>query len=62
MSDLNVVDVLVLAEFQESIRTAIPQIIGFLRHNEWTVHLAGVAALSRLSKQGKVSNFLTVHC
>ena len=56
-SDLSVVDVLV-AEFGESIRPAISQIIGLLSHSESNVRRAGADALSKFSEQGKVSKFL----
>ena len=55
---MNIVDVLV-AEFRESIRPAIPQIIALLRDSEWNVRGAGADALSKLSEQGNISSFLT---
>ena len=58
ISDLNVVDVL-LAEFRESIRPAIPRIIDLLSHGELNVRGAAADALSKLSEHGKVSKFLT---
>ena len=54
---LNVVDVFV-AEFQESIRSAIPQIIDLLG-SSLDVCIVATNALVKLSEQGKVSNFLT---
>ena len=50
---------LFVAEFRESIRAAIPQIITLLSHSEPFVCSAGADTLSKLSAQGKVSNFLT---
>jgi hypothetical protein len=38
---------------------AIPQIIALLSHRESNVCRAGVDALSKLSEQGKVLNFLS---
>ena len=52
---MNIADVLV-AEYQESIILAIPQIIGFLSDSDWNLRKAGADALSKLSEQGKVSN------
>ena len=58
MSDLNIVDVLLVAEFQESIRNAIPQIITFLKSQEsWSDFAANTLAI--LSEQGKLSKILT---
>ena len=59
ISDLNVVDVLVLAEYRESIRPAIPEIIDLLSHEELDVCEVAADALSKLSEHGKTSNFLT---
>jgi hypothetical protein len=42
-----------VAEFQESIGSAIPQIIAFLSDSNWGVCLAGANALLKLSEQGK---------
>ena len=50
---------LVLVEFRESIRPAIPEIIDLLSHSEENVRRAGVDILSKLSKQGNISSFLT---
>ena len=50
---------LFVAEFQELIRAAIPQIITLLQHLKPDVCEAGANALAKLSEQGKVSNFLT---
>ena len=58
-SDLNIVEVLFLAEFQELIGAAIPKIISLLRPWSSDVYKTGANALVRLSEQGKVSNFLT---
>ena len=57
ISSLNVVDVLV-AEFRESIKPAIPRIIVLLSDKELDVRKAAVDALLKFSEQGKVSNFL----
>ena len=46
------------AEFQETIRLAIPQIITFLSNDKWFIRQAGADALLKLSEQGKISNFL----
>ena len=54
--DLNVADVLV-AEFRESIRHAIPQIVSLLTNGERNARIAGADALSKLSEQGKVYIF-----
>ena len=59
--DLNVADVLV-AEFRESIRRAIPQIVSLLSYSERYVRIAGADALSKLSKEGKVLNFGPERC
>ena len=56
ISDLNIVDVLFVAVFRESIRDAIPTIITLLR--SWESDM-GVNSLEVLSEQGKVSNFLS---
>ena len=53
---MNVADVLV-ADFRESIRRAIPQIVSLLSDGESDVRWAGADALSKLSEQGKVLNF-----
>ena len=55
---MNVVDVLV-AEFRESIRPAIPQIIALLSDSGWNVREAGADVLSKLLGQGNISSFLT---
>ena len=55
-TDLNDVDVRHLAEFRESIRAAIPQIISLLGTWESDVD---AYLLAKLSEQGKVSIFLT---
>jgi len=57
-SDLNDIDVLV-AEFQESIEKAIPQIIALLHNSQLIVRQAGLDALSSLSKHGEALKFLT---
>lgn len=57
-SNLNVVDVHV-AEFRETIRGAIPEIIDLLEHSELNVLRAGADALAKLAEQGEVSDFLT---
>ena len=55
--DLIVVDVLV-AEFRESIRPAIPEMVNLL--NSWeSGFFEAVANILKLSERGKSSNFLT---
>jgi len=51
-SDLNFTDVLVV-EYRESIRPAIPQIIALLGDSDWKVCKAGVDTLSKLTEQGR---------
>ena len=51
--DLNDADVFV-AEFRESIRRAIPQIVSLLSDSEENACIAGADALLNLSEQGKV--------
>ena len=51
--DLDDADVLV-AEFRESIRRAIPQIVSLLSDSEENACIAGADALLKLSEQGKV--------
>ena len=52
--NLNVTDVLVMvAEFQESIKPAIPQILDFLIQSQLNDHRVGMDALSKFSEQGK---------
>jgi len=51
-SDLSVVHVLV-DEYRESIRPAIPQIIALLGDSNWYVRKAGADTLSKLSEQGR---------
>jgi HEAT repeat protein len=60
-SDLNDTEVLV-AEFQESIRPAIPQFITLLSDGELDVREAGVGALVKLSEQSKVSKICSELC
>ena len=57
-SDLNNADVLV-DELRERIMPAIPEIISPLVDSELNVRNAGADSLSKLSKQGKASIFLT---
>ena len=57
---MNVVDVLV-AEFRESIRPAIPQIIALFSDSEWGVRVAGARALSKLSEYGNISSFFDLN-
>ena len=57
-SDLNNADVLV-AEFRDSIKPAVPQIVSFLSNDNQNVRIAGADALSKLSEQGNVSKFPT---
>ena len=56
ISDLNVVDVLV-AEFRESIRSAIPQMITLLNIGDLDICMVVANALVKLSEQGRVSIF-----
>lgn len=51
--------ILLDAEFREVVRRAIPQIIDLLSDRELNARRAGVDALSKLSEQGRISNFLT---
>jgi HEAT repeat protein len=46
-----------VAEFRESIVTAIPQIIAFLSDKDWDVRSVGCNALLKLSEQGKNINY-----
>ena len=48
-----------LAEFRELVEPVIPHIIALLGDKERNVRKAGADALSKLSEQGKVSNFLS---
>jgi len=52
---------MIVAEFRESIRLTIPQIIAFLRQNDWYIRKGSADALAKLSEQGKVSNLPTQH-
>ena len=52
-SDLDNTDAFV-AEFQESIKPAIPEIVSLLSDHEGNVRIAGAGALSKLSEQGNV--------
>ena len=54
---MNVVDVLFVAEFQESIRAAIPQIVSLLRPWKSYICEVGVNTLVKLSEQGNVLIF-----
>jgi hypothetical protein len=56
--DLNIVHVL-LAEFWKSITRHIPEIISLLSNSMSGVRTEGADALAKLSKQGRVSTFLT---
>lgn len=57
--DMSVADVLV-AEYQESIGPAIPQMITLLRSwKESDIFIAAANVLSKLSEHGKMSKFLT---
>ena len=51
--DLDDADVFV-AEFRESIRPVIPEIVSLLSDGERSVRIAGADALSKLSEHGKV--------
>jgi len=51
-SDLSVVHVLV-DEYRELIRSAIPQIIALLSNSDWYVRTAGEDTLWKLSEQGR---------
>jgi len=53
---------MVLAEFRESIRPAIPQIIPLLSDNTSYVRMASADALAKLSEPGKVYNLLIPRC
>jgi HEAT repeat protein len=46
-----------IAAFQESIGSAIPQIIAFLSDSHLGIHLVGANILSKLSEQGKNINY-----
>jgi hypothetical protein len=59
LSDLNIVDVLFIAEYRELIKAAIPQIITLLGSFDSDVCIANTNALVKLSEQCKVSKFLT---
>lgn len=59
VSDVNIVDVLFVAEFRELIRAAIPQIIIVLSSFGSDVCVASGNALVKLSEHCKVSKFLT---
>ena len=48
-----------VAEFRESIRPAIPQIISLLSHGELNVCLVAAESLSKFSEQGEVKKLLT---
>jgi HEAT repeat protein len=48
----------VAAEFQESIRPSIPQIVDLLKDNDSSVCKAGEEALAKLSEQGNISPLL----
>jgi len=53
---------MIVAEFRESIRPAIPYIIALLSHNTRYAGKAGADALAKLSEQGKVSTILIWCC
>jgi hypothetical protein len=55
---LDAVDVLV-AEFRESIKPAVLEIVALLSDMDFTDRDAGVEALSKLSEQGEKSKVLT---
>jgi HEAT repeat protein len=50
---------MIIAEFQPLIASAIPEIVKLLKHTGWEVRKADVDALSRLSEQGKTVNHLS---
>jgi len=52
---------MIIAEFRESIRLVIPQIVPLLEDSKWYVRRAGAQALSKLSEQGKISAILIWH-
>lgn len=52
-SEANGVDV-VVAEFRESVKHDIPQIIAFLSHINAEVREAGARTLHQLAEQGKI--------
>jgi len=58
ISDLDITNVLV-AEFRESIRPCIPQIIGLLGRRDVDVRETGLNTLMELSEHGKISKFPT---
>jgi len=49
---------MIVAELQESIRPAITHLITLLGDDHWDVRRAGADTLSKLSEQGKTSNFV----
>jgi hypothetical protein len=51
-----------VAQFRESIVSAIPQIITFLNNSHLGIRSAGANILLKLSEQGKKSNILVWHC
>ena len=48
----------IVVEFRESIKPAIPQIIALLRESNEDVRRAGIDVLIALSEHGKISNFV----
>ena len=48
----------IVAEFQDSIMCAIPDIVSFLSNSSWPVREAGADALSKLSDHGRSVNSL----
>ena len=56
--DLNIVDVLFVAEFRELIGAAIPPIITLFSHSMPHVCRKGADTLAKLSEYGKILNFL----
>ena len=53
---------IIVAEFRESIRSAIPQIISLLSDNTSYACKGGADSLVKLSEQGKVSDLLIQCC
>ena len=51
----------IIAEFRAFIATAIPKFVNLLKDSDGVVLLAGVNALSQLSKQGKTAQLSDVH-
>ena len=48
----------IVAEFRESIRPVISRVVALLDDSDWHIREAGANALLKLSKQGRIYNFL----